>query len=79
MSNSEFQAFSSGNGNIPNYAQGTPVKIVKGSLKGCRGAIAGCTSNGVYFISSEKCDTEADQVFNPIGLFLPEEFELADR
>lgn len=78
MSNFEFEKFPSCNRNLPSYAQETSVKIVKGSLKGCRGKIAGCTNYGVYFIRRDKCDVESDEIHNPINLFLPEEFELSE-
>ena len=78
MSDSKFNVSSGYDRNFPNYPQGASVKIVKGSLRGCKGKISGCASNGVYFISRDRCNIEADQIYTPIGLFLPEEFELSD-
>lgn len=78
MSNYELGKSPSCDRNLPNYAQGSSVKIVKGSLKGCRGKITGCTNQGVYFIQKDRCDTASDEIYSPIDLFLPEEFELAE-
>ena len=57
----------------------TPVKIAKGSLKGCTGKISGCTSDGVYFIYRDRSSRETNYIhcpIGPIGPFLSNELEL---
>lgn len=75
MSQSETRKTLDYNSNVQSYTQGTPVKITKGSLRGCQGKISGFTSNGLYFVVRDKCDRDAEGVYNPIDLLLPNEFE----
>ena len=79
MSNSKHNAKANANHNnynLGDYTQDTPVKITRGYLKGCTGKILGCTNDGIYFISGYRCSKKLDYTTNPIGLFLPDEFEL---
>lgn len=56
---------------------GTPVEIKKGSLKGTRGKISGCTSDGAhFFIQCEGDYKMARRVPPHVGPFLWDEFNL---
>lgn len=64
---------------VKNYIKDTPVKIAKGSLKGCAGKISGCTSYGGYFVWRDRSNRETNSVYcpiGPIGPFLQNELEL---
>lgn len=71
MSNTKPRAIVDRFHNIKDYTKDTPVKIAKGSLKGC-------TSDGGYFIWRDK-SSQADCIhcpIGPIGLFFSNELEL---
>lgn len=78
MSNSKLRKLSGYNHDVKNYTKGTPVKITKGSLKGCKGKISGFTSSGFYFIARDWCDKDADGIYSPINFVSPDEFERSD-
>ncbi|MBE9045479.1 hypothetical protein IQ255_13895 [Pleurocapsales cyanobacterium LEGE 10410] len=78
MSNTKPRAIVDCSYNVKDYTKDTPVKIAKGSLKGCMGKISGCTSDGVYFIWRDR-SSQADCIhcpIGPIGPFLSNELEL---
>lgn len=79
MSNLEGKVISDCNYDVKAYNKDTPVKITKGSLKGCQGRISGCTNDGAYFIWRDRNSRETDCIhcpIGPIGPFLHNEFEL---
>ncbi|WP_146242407.1 hypothetical protein [Acaryochloris thomasi] len=60
------------------YSSGTPVKISKGSFRGCIGQVAACTNDGVFFIRKHS-DPQQDRCDRmPNGPFLDDEFEYID-
>ena len=63
---------------VKGYTKDTPVKIAKGSLKGCAGKISGCTNDGGYFIWRDRSsrDNNISCPIGPIGPFLQNELEL---
>ncbi|MGK7949558.1 MAG: hypothetical protein AB4368_12365 [Xenococcaceae cyanobacterium] len=57
---------------------GSPVQIVKGSLQGSKGVIAGYTSDEIYFIWRDCDRRERGCPPVPDGPFLRNEFELLE-
>lgn len=62
--------------NRRNISFGTPVKILKGPLRGCKGKIIGSTNDGVFFISRdfELCQKGNGQFVE--GPYLRSEFQI---
>ncbi len=57
---------------------GTPVRILRGSLRGCTGKISGSTNDGVFFIQRDLGTKQKGNSQSPDGPFLGNEFEILD-
>lgn len=62
--------------NVEGYTKDSPVKITRGSWKGCKGKISGSTIDGVYFIWREESNRDTEDTPCPVGPFLHNELEL---
>lgn len=55
---------------------GTPVRILRGHLRGCTAKIVGSTNDGVFFIQKDLDSRQKGIAQSPDGPFLGNEFEI---